>query len=89
MSHMILRPKRDAWVLYPSDRPAEREFFDTEEQARKFAAKHYAGVEVILPYRQKANAPGAPKAPRPSAPNLTLGYFFAQAVAKKAEGQSR
>ncbi len=83
MSHIILRPKRDAWVLYPSDRPAEREFFDTERQARKFAAQHYNGVEVIVPPRKKGE--GIPKANRPrEEARLTLGYFFVQAQAKKA-----
>ncbi len=91
MSHMILRPKHGCWVLYPSDRPAEREVFDTEKQARKFAAQHYNGVEVIIP-RRKGQVTQRPASPRPRQPEpagLTLGYYFTQAIAKKVEGESR
>ncbi len=90
MSHMILRPKHGSWMLYPSDRPAEREFFDTEAQARNFAAKHYKGVEVIVPPPRNRDArPEMDARQAPEAARLTLGYYFAQAAAKKAGGQSQ
>ncbi len=88
MSRMILRPKGDGWVLYPSDRRSEREFFDTEAQARKFAAQHYRGIEVIIPRRQRREVDPSVFPPHEGA-GLTLGYYFARAMAKRAGGAAR
>ncbi len=84
MPTMILRRKFDSVVVYPSDRASQKEFFDDEQQANSFVRQNYKNVEIIRRDRPRANRPRA-RHPRPQRTGLTLGYFYAQAVAKKAE----
>ncbi len=84
MPTMILRRRFDSVVVYPSDRASQKEFFDDEQQASMFVRQNYRDVEVMRRDRAAANRPRA-RHPRHREPaGLMLGYFYAQAVAKKA-----
>jgi hypothetical protein len=46
---IVLENLGDEWVVYPSESPEQLTLFNSEDEARGYAADHYPGCEIAAP----------------------------------------